>query len=326
MLVNTPYDDVFKTLANDCKELLIPMVNEIFHEHFIGNESVVFYPNEHYMNLQNGQEQERITDTCFEIRGEYKKKYHIECQSTADSRMLIRMFEYDTQIALDDGELLENVLKVSFPDSAVFYLRSNERTPDVMYVQMKTPGGELAYPVRVMKMKSYTLEGIFEKNLLFLIPFYIFVHENKFAMYNKDTEMLHGLLKEYECIKNYLEALNIQGSITEFTRQAIIDMTKKVVEHLAKKYDSVQKGVNAVMGGKVLEYEAKTILKQGITQGIAQGITQGIAQGIESGKISVYVELIRDGFFSVSEAAARLNLPVEKMEEFLQNAETHFGK
>lgn len=42
MLVNTPYDDVHKTLVNDCKELLIPLVNETFHEHFAGNEKIKF--------------------------------------------------------------------------------------------------------------------------------------------------------------------------------------------------------------------------------------------------------------------------------------------
>lgn len=35
-------------------------------------------------------------------------------------------------------------------------------------------------------------------------------------------------------------------------------MSNKVLEHIAKEYDSVRKGVKSVMGGKVLEYEAKT--------------------------------------------------------------------
>ena len=305
MLVNTPYDDVFKTLTNDCRELLIPVVNETFGEHFIGNEKIKFYPNEHFINQKDGKEKERITDTCFEISGEYTKKYHIECQSTSDPSMLIRMFEYDTQIALDDGELQENILKVYFPNSAVLYLRSNKNTPDMMHVQMITPGGEVTYPIRVIKMKSYTLEEIFEKNLLFLIPFYIFVHEKNLSVYNEDRERLRELLQEFEYIKNRLEALNVQGVINEFVRLAIVDMTRKVVKHLAKNYKQVRKGVKAVMGGKVLEYEAKTILKK----------------GMENGKISAYIDLIRDGIFTISEAAKRLNMPVEKLEEFMNKNE-----
>ena len=54
-------------------------------------------------------------------------------------------------------------------------------------------------------------------------------------------------------------------------------MSNKVLEHIAVKYDSVRKGVRAVMGGKVLEYEAKTIKREGIKEGIEQGIEQGIA-------------------------------------------------
>ena len=317
MLVNTPYDDVFKTLANDCRELLIPVVNEAFGEYFIGNEKITFYPNEHFINQKDGKEKERITDTCFEISGEYTKKYHIECQSTEDSNMLIRMFEYDTQIALDNGEIEGNILKVHFPNSAVLYLRSNRNTPDIMHVQMIAPGGELSYPIRVIKMKSYTLEDIFEKKLLFLIPFYIFVHEKELSVYNEEKDRLQELLEEFEYIKQRLETLNEQGVINEFVRLAIIDMTKKVVKHLAKNYKQVQKGVRAVMGGKVLEYEAKTILKKGIAQGLEQGLEQGLQEGLVQGKIFTYIEMIRDGIFTVSEAAKRLDMPVEKLEEFL---------
>ena len=49
-------------------------------------------------------------------------------------------------------------------------------------------------------------------------------------------------------------------------RCTIIDMTNKVLEHIAAGYEAVREGVGAVMGGKVLEYEAKTIKREGIEQ------------------------------------------------------------
>ncbi|MXP78911.1 hypothetical protein GN277_27345 [Lachnospiraceae bacterium WCA-9-b2] len=100
---NTPYDDVFRTLLNDCSGLIIPVINEVFGENYTGKEDIIFSPNEHYINQQDGHEAERITDTCFKIIGTKTKKYHLECQSSADNSMLIRFFEYDTQIALDEG-------------------------------------------------------------------------------------------------------------------------------------------------------------------------------------------------------------------------------
>ena len=32
----TAYDDAFRTLLNDCSELIIPVVNEVFGEHYTG--------------------------------------------------------------------------------------------------------------------------------------------------------------------------------------------------------------------------------------------------------------------------------------------------
>lgn len=50
-------------------------------------------------------------------------------------------------------------------------------------------------------------------------------------------------------------------------------MSNKVLEHIAVKYDSVKKGVQSVMGGKILEYEAKTIMNRGREEGREEGIT-----------------------------------------------------
>ena len=53
---------------------------------------------------------------------------------------------------------------------------------------MKTPGGTVRFDVPVMKSQRYTIDEIFDKKLLFLIPFYIFSHENRFEEYDKDED------------------------------------------------------------------------------------------------------------------------------------------
>lgn len=80
-VANIPYDDVFRTLLNDCSSLIIPVINEIFGEHYTGEEEIVFSPNEHFLNQQGGKEGERITDTNFKIIAAETKKYHWECQA-----------------------------------------------------------------------------------------------------------------------------------------------------------------------------------------------------------------------------------------------------
>lgn len=193
---NTPYDDVFRTLLTDCTPLIIPVVNEVFGEHYPSDQRVEFRPNEHFLNQQDGRQTERITDSYFVILGPEPMGYQIECQSSPDGSLVIRIFEYGVQIAVQEGELEDNVFTVRMPRSAVLYLRSRPSTPDAMKVRILTPGGEVSYDIPVIKVQSYTLEDIFARRLLFLVPFYIFTHEAHFREYERDAEKLGELQKE----------------------------------------------------------------------------------------------------------------------------------
>ena len=289
-ITNTPYDDVFRTLLNDCSTLIFPIVNELFGEEYSGQEKIIFAPNEHFLNQQGGDEEERITDTSFQILGKETKKYHLECQSSIDSSMLVRFFEYDTQIALDEGEVNGNILTVILPHSAVLYLRHRPSTPDTLKVRMVMLGGTAEYNIQVMKSQTYTLDEIFRKNLLLLLPFYIFSHEAQFEEYERNQTKLRALQEEYGQIRAKLEELSRQGIISEYIKCTLIDMSKKVLEHIAIKYHSVREGVKEVMGGRILEYEAKTIKWEGIREGLEQGMEQGMEQGI-AGTVSILKNL-----------------------------------
>ena len=250
------------------------MINEVFGEDYRGDEEIHFYPNEHFIQGQDTSTKEKITDSCFQVIGIRKKKYHLECQSTTDNKMTVRMFEYDTQIALDAREVVQGTLTVELPHSAVLYLRHNSRTPDAMTVRIKTPGGEISYQVLVMKTQQYTIDKIFEKRLLFLIPFYIFTHESRFAEYENNADKREALRKEVMGIMEKLEQMALAGEISEYEKCTIIDMTRKVVEKITAKYENVRKEVTSVMGGKVLEYEAKTILQKGKIEGKIDSILE----------------------------------------------------
>lgn len=306
-LVNTPYDDVFRTLLNDCSDLIIPVINEVFGENYTGDEHIIFSPNEHFLNKQDGDENERVTDTSFKIVGTEIKKYHWECQSSADSSMLVRFFEYDTQIALDEGEIRENVLTVTLPHSAVMFLRYDTSTPDCMKIEIITPGGSVSYNIPVMKSQLYTIEEIFEKKLLFLIPFYIFSHESRFEEYNKDMDRLNVLKVEYGHIVCGLEELLDAGKISEYIKCTIIDMSNKVLGHIAQKYENVKEGVKSVMGGKVLDYEAKRIKNEGKLEGRLEG------------KMEMLFDLVNDNLLSIRDAAFQAKLTEEAFKEKMQS-------
>ena len=257
--INTPYDDAFRTMLQECKTLIIPIVNEIFGTDYNETVNIEFEENEIFMYREE-EMKKRITDSSFSITSEVQKKfYHLECQSTVNGSMVVRMFEYDSQIALKHREEVGNVLNLKFPESAVLYLRHNKNTPDSLKVNIETPGGNVSYDIKTLKVKEYSLDEIFEKKLLFLIPFYIFTYEAELEKINYSEERLSRLIIEYNNIVERLEELNNVGVIDTYVMLAIKHMTKIVVRSLAVKYENVKKGVASVMGGEVIEFEAKRI-------------------------------------------------------------------
>ena len=254
------YDGAFRTILNDCRKLIIPVINEIFGETYTGEEEIQFFPNEHFIDQQDEADKERITDTNFTVFGKIPKKYHIECESSLpDGRITIRLFEYDAQIALDEGEVTEETLTVTFPNTAVLYLRTYKKTPDKMKYVIITPGGTVQYDVPIMKVQKYSLDDIFEKRLLMLIPFYIFSHENSFPEYNSNEQKLAELKAEYQEILERLDELEQQGVIGAFDKRTIIELSNDVIKEIAQKYENVQKGVGDIMGGALIETSARRL-------------------------------------------------------------------
>ena len=137
--INTPYDDVFRTLLNDCPDLIIPVINNTFGTNFVmGRDKVTQNNNEFFFTGEDGSQDRMISDSHLTIGGRH---FHIECQSTSDGNMVVRMFEYDVQIAMRHAEKKRARYTVKFPQSAVLYLRSTRNTPDYKEICIQVPGG-----------------------------------------------------------------------------------------------------------------------------------------------------------------------------------------
>ena len=257
----TAYDDAFRTMLNDCSALIIPVVNLYFNENYTGNEEITFSKNEHYLAHSDSTEDKRVTDSSFVITraDKTKKRYHIECEEQLNGSILVRIFEYDAQIALDDRTIDGAELTVSFPHSAVMALRYAEKSPDTMKINVVTPGGKTSYIVPIIKVQQYSLDELFEKKLLFFLPFFIFSHEKELAECDNNEAKLEQLKATYRNIRTKLDDLQRAGEIDVLTKDAICTSSNHVMALIAQKYENVRKGVEPIMRGKIIEYEAKTI-------------------------------------------------------------------
>jgi len=181
------------------------------------------------------------------------------------------MFEYDAQIALDDHTIYGAGLTVSFPHSGVLALRYAKSAKDTMKITVVTPGGQVSYTVPIIKVQQYSLNELFEKKLLFFLPFYIFSHEKELPECESDETKLEQLKDIYRGIRSRLDELQKTGEIDVFKKNSICSVSNHVMALIAQKYQKVRGGVEPIMGGKIIEYEAKTILNKGIEQGIEKG-------------------------------------------------------
>ncbi len=194
----------------------------------------------------------------------------------------VTLFNNEFFYTMPDSNQTE--LTVHFPNTALIYLRHRRTTPDVMKMNITVPGDSCSYDVPILKVQNYSLEDIFEKKLFFILPFHLFTYEVNFAEYESDEEKRAELLQHYRYLMERLDACVVTNELNIYEKNTIVAMMKKVKNHLLKKYSKLEEGLGVIMGGKVLDYEAKDILNRGIEQGEQSKLVSQIQKKLAKGK------------------------------------------
>ena len=264
---NTIFDDVFRTMLEKMPQLAVPLINEVFGTSYPEDVKIIQKRNEH--QTQNGR---IITDSHLLIAN---RIYHIECQSTDDSTMVIRMIEYDFAISLEQVQKENGRYRMYFPQSCVLYLRGIKKR-DAISVEIVMPnGGTVEYTVPVVQVQEFTCDDMLRKRLLFLLPYHVIKYEQEKDL-DTDSEKWKEFLDECKKIESYLEE-NFLEKGNEKSYRDMIELIIRIADHVFRDNEKVRKGFGDVMGGKVLELESDKLIQRGIEQGLEQGIEQGIA-------------------------------------------------
>ena len=264
---STIFDDVFRTMLEKMPQLAIPLINEVFGTSYLEDIKIIQKRNEH--QTQNGRV---ITDSHLLIAN---RVYHIECQSTDDSTMVIRMIEYDFAISLEQVQKENGRYRMYFPQSCVLYLRGIKKR-DAISVEIVMPnGGTVEYTVPVVQVQEFTCDDMLRKRLLFLLPYHVIKYEQEKDL-DTDREKWKEFLDECKKIESYLEE-NFLEKGNEKSYRDMIELIIRIADHVFRDNEKVRKGFGDVMGGKVLELESDKLIQRGIEQGLEQGIEQGIA-------------------------------------------------
>ena len=264
---NTIFDDVFRTMLEKMPQLAIPLINEVFGTSYPEDIEIIQKRNEH--QTQNGR---IITDSHLLIAN---RIYHIECQSTDDSTMVIRMIEYDFAISLEHVQKENGRYRMYFPQSCVLYLRGTKKRNTISVEIVMPDGNTVEYTVPVVQVQKLTCDDILQKHLLFLLPYHVIKYEQEKGL-DTDSEKWKELLDEYAKIEKYLEK-NFLEKGNEKAYRDMVELIIRIADYVFRGKEKVKKGFGDVMGGKVLELESDKLIQRGIEQGLKKGIQQGIA-------------------------------------------------
>ena len=263
MAESTIFDDVFRTETEKMPELTIPLINEVFGTNYPSNVEIIQGRNEHL--TKSGK---KITDSYI-IIGE--KRYHMECQSTEDSTMILRMVEYDFAISLEHAEKVQGMYRMQFPHSCILYLRGDAQKKNVS-MELQFPDNQIVrYKVPVIRMEWYSIKEILEKDLIMLLPFYIMRYEKMKQQLENDEVLREKLFQEYEMIAEYLEQKLLNHGLEKEFRD-VRELISKIVEYSFSESKNVRKGLGEIMGGQVLELESDRLIKKGEARGKELGV------------------------------------------------------
>lgn len=287
----TIFDDVFRTIVEKMPELIIPVINEIFNEDYPENERIDRLQNEHL--LINGK---RVTDSFLRIR---KKLYHMECESSYDGRIVLRLVEYDFAIALDEAYYKGDVCEINMPKTCVIYLRHTSNTPDKICMRVIFANGEkVMYEVPAVKVKNYTKDEIFEKRLLMFLPFYIIRYEGMYSEIENEPEKLEPFVREFETIRYELDKLSSLEEKSELYTN-LIDLIVRISDYMVSREKTIKERIGGVMRGEVLELESERLKRI------------GREEGIKEGQIEMLFGLVNDGIITETIAAEKIGMSLE---------------
>lgn len=301
MANNTIFDNVFRTMLEKMPELVVPLINEVFGTNYPADIAVEQQRNEH--QTKNG---EKITDSRLKIAD---KIYHIECQSTGDAEMVIRMIEYDFAVSLETKQIENGRYKIYFPHSCVLYLRGKGRK-DTLGMDIIMPDGRvIKYELPAIYIERYTQDVIFQKKLLFLLPFYVIRYEKSREDIEKDPEKLQKLLDEYVTISRRLEESLLENG-KEALYRYLVEVILKIADYIFSDSEKTKKGVDRAMGGEVLELKTDKLINE-----IRQDVKEEVKEEIKTEtKEKIVICMLKRGKSTLEEIAADTQMPIEQVE------------
>lgn len=270
------FDKVFLAGCSWHIRLVIPLIREVFKLDIPDDAIIESLSNEQvehvYDEYGNETLVKRITDAIFKFDG---NTYHFECESKNDGQIMLRISQYDMNIAFRNAEYDKYSVNMELPETAVIFLRNHRNIPDEGAITYRKGNQELTHKVPFLKVKEYSLEDLSDKHLYILLPFYLMRYE--YAI--KHTKNKYGLIEnEARRVYDVIECAYKAGLIGMTEYENILSLCKNVIDVISKDTEIEERLVEA-MG-----YD--TVILTAEERGIVKATVEHIKSLMEATKIS----------------------------------------
>ena len=173
------------------------------------------------------------------------------------------------------------IFEIEFPQSCVLYIRNHRKRslPDYHEAIVKfADGQQIVYRVPLLRAQNYTVDSIFEKRLLILLPYHILRYESFLKNSGSNTKKLEQLFTDYQKISSALEQCTNDKKSTLYID--MITLIEEIADHIMPKdNEKIRERLGDIMGGKILQLESERLLEKGQLLGEAKGRAAGQAEG-----------------------------------------------
>ena len=135
-----------------------------------------------------------------------------------------------------------------------------------------------------MQAKRYTVDRIFEKRLLILLPYHILRYEHFLKHNGTNSKKVKHLLDDFREINRRLEDASEKEQKSHLYMDMIV-LIEKIADYIIPKDNDIRKGLGEIMGGKILKLRSEELLEQGEAKGRIDAIQNMIKYNVPKEKI-----------------------------------------
>ena len=225
------YDRIFKRIFNLSSLAIINLINGLFGMNY-PPDSTVHFCNKEFVGRKLSH---RFADVIVLINGD---AYHLEAQMYKDSAIVVRVFEYGFQYALENREDDDHLC---FPEPIVIYLDTENKAPETSTLVLEFAGqGTFQFSVRNLVYQEEELVELNRRKMVVLIPFQLLKLKKMVKNgITKDTlKALQNLIEND--ILGSIKANFQVGNITRDDADQLIEMTNLLYQHICDHYEELK--------------------------------------------------------------------------------------